>query len=207
MRSTQARTRPAPPLRFRTTHALHMDGVGAEAPAPAPSAFSPQHPTRLTVALRLRASAEAVVAFHSDIRNLPRITPGRARILRATVPSRPGDLQIIELGVWPLTMRLHARILDVTASRIVDVLEGGPFAFFRQSRRIVPVPTGAILIDTVEFRFREGRLGTLFDVIAVRPVLHLLFAERHRRTRALLEGGSRPSGQTPESRAADEPAP
>lgn len=174
-----------------------MNGAGAEAPAPASFAFFAGTPTRLTVALRLDAPPEAVAAFHRDVRNLPRISPGPTRIIAATVPSRAGDLQVIELGIWPLRTRVHARVIEAGPRRIVDVLERGPFAHFRQSRRIIPAGAGTVLVDTVEFRFRGGgRLGKLFDLIAVRPILRLMFAVRHRRTRRLLEGGRRRARRT-----------
>ena len=120
--------------------------------------------------------------------NLPRLTPGPARIVSAPSPSAGGDLQVIELGRRPLALRWHARITRFAPPSIVtDEQERGPFRLWRHTHAVVPVGRGALLMDTVQFALFGGRAGRALDAMLVTPLLRLLFAERHRRTRRFLE--------------------
>src|SRR5215207_9605792 len=81
--------------------ARFMGGAGVMALSPAPPS-SLNDLVSVTAAVRLSASPERVFAFHADVRNLPRLTPGPARIVSASVPAREGEEQVIELGRPPL---------------------------------------------------------------------------------------------------------
>ena len=135
-----------------------------------------------------------VFDFHLDVRNLPRLTPGRSRIVSASRPTREGDLQVIEIGAGPLVVRWHARIVAVEPPlRLVDVQDRGPFRSWRHTHAVIPDGAGAVLVDVVEFRFFPGRFGRLVDGTIVAAVLRLMFAVRHSRTKQLLR--SRRSGR------------
>jgi hypothetical protein len=137
--------------------------------------------------LRLPLAAEQVFRFHADVNNLPRLTPGPARILQAAVPSSEGDLQLIEFGRRPLAMRWAARIVRFDPPRtVIDVQERGPFRLWRHTHSVRPDGAGSVLVDRVDFRFFPGTIGRHADTLLLRPILRLLFSERHRRSRALL---------------------
>lgn len=135
----------------------------------------------------LPVEATRVFDFHLDVQNLPRLTPGPARIVSAPRPTRAGDRQVIAIGVRPLAVRWHARIVAVEPPfRIVDVQERGPFRAWRHTHVVIPGSTGAVLVDVVEFRLFSGRLGWLIDATVVAAGMRLMFAFRHRRTRRML---------------------
>ncbi|MGE3597064.1 MAG: SRPBCC family protein [Dehalococcoidia bacterium] len=137
--------------------------------------------------MSLPTTPTAVFDFHMDVRNLPRLTPVRARIVSAPRPTREGDLQVIEIGVWPLAVRWHARITTVEPPlRLVDVQERGPFRYWRHTHAVIADGVGAVLVDIVEFRFFPGWFGRPIDATIVAAGMRLMFMNRHRRTRRLL---------------------
>lgn len=156
--------------------------------APRADYRAPQHrPVTIAAATGLNASADTVFAFHSDARNLSSLTPGGIRVLTAAVPTRAGDLQQFEVGWGPLRRRWHARIERFEPpTLIVDVQERGPFRVWRHVHAVLPEGRSSLLIDVVSFRLLSGRLGQILDAVVIAPMLHLLLAERHRRTRRQL---------------------
>jgi ligand-binding SRPBCC domain-containing protein len=144
-------------------------------------------PITLIAATRLPADARRVFDFHADVRNLPRLTPGPARILSASSPTREDDIQVIEIGIPPLAMRWRARIARIEPPRqIVDVQEQGPFRFWRHTHAVIPADGDAVLVDIVEFRLLPGAFGRLIDGTVVAAALRALFVVRHARTRRML---------------------
>jgi uncharacterized protein len=72
--------------------------------------------------------------------------------------------------------------------RIVDVAERSPFALWRHEHLFRELgPARTLMTDRVTYRLPAGRLGLLMDRLVVRGQLERAFAERHRRTRDLLE--------------------
>lgn len=143
----------------------------------------------LIVAARFAASPETVFAFHTDARNLVRLSrpPARFYLVSAPRPTRIGDLQRFRIGLWPFTRRWHARIVAFDPGHsFTDVQEEGPFAFWRHSHVVFPDGAGTVLIDCVEFASGRSLPARLFDRLVLLPLLRRAFADRHRRTRALL---------------------
>ena len=174
----------------RARSARCTTGAGGMVLSPAPPA-TPGGPVVVMTALRLSAPAERVFAFHADVRNLPRLTPGPARIVSASVPTRQGDVQVIELGRSPLSLRWHARIERYQPPvLVVDVQERGPFRFWRHTHLVRANGSGSVLIDRVEFRLVPGRVGRLIDSLLVAPALRMVFALRHARTRRIVTAGA-----------------
>ncbi len=181
-RTERAAIEPAAP------DAIQTGGVGVMALSPASPVPTSPGTTTFRTRRRIDATPEQVFAFHADVRNLPRLTPGPARVISAPVPSACGDLQVLELGRWPLALRWHARITRFESPRLMtDEQERGPFRVWRHTHTVIPDRHGALLTDTVQFSLLGGRVGRALDVMLVMPLLRLLFAERHRRTRRLLE--------------------
>ena len=141
----------------------------------------------VTAAVRLPVGCERAFALHTDVRNLPLLSPPGVRVLRARVPTRQGDAQVLALGPRPAAIRWVAWVETLEPPRLmVDVQRSGPFRRFRHARVIVPDGEQCVLVDVVEFRFFPGRAGAVLDGLLVSPTLRLLFAIRHRRTLALL---------------------
>jgi ligand-binding SRPBCC domain-containing protein len=168
-----ARTLPAPPPATHTARSLCRDNAV---------------PT-LIVAARFTAPPEKVFEFHADARNLERLSrpPVRFYLIDAPYPTRQGDLQVFRIGLRPLTRRWHARIVAFDPGHsLTDVQEEGPFAYWRHSHVVFPDGAGTMLIDYVEFASGRSLLARLFDRLVLLPLLRRAFADRHRRTRALL---------------------
>jgi len=143
----------------------------------------------LIVAARFAAPPETVFAFHADARNLERLSrpPVRFYLVNAPRPTRQGDLQIFRIGLRPFTRRWHARIVAFDPGHsLTDLQEQGPFAFWRHSHIVFPDGASTVLIDYVEFASGHSPLARLFDRFVLLPLLRRAFADRHRRTQALL---------------------
>ena|GEM_PF-1004244 len=167
------------------TAVAHTGGAGGLALTPVPPAPSL---TRVRRAVSLSADAGRVFAFHADLHNLPRVTPGPLRVRAAPGPSRAGDRQQIRIGFGPLHLNWLARIERLEPPRlIVDVQERGPFRVWQHAHLIRPEGTGCELSDVVDFRLVPGPLGATLDRLVVAPLLGLMFWARHRRTRRLLD--------------------
>ena len=147
----------------------------------------------LTFVLRLPVSDTATFALHADVRNLPRLTPPpRVRVHKALIPTRAGDVQVIDLGPRWAALRWEARIVAFEPPRLlIDEQHRGPFKRFRHAHIVLPDGEGSVLVDLVEFKFFGGPLGPLLDTLLLAPVIRIHFAGRHRRTRAMLAGAGR----------------
>lgn len=144
---------------------------------------------RVVIASPMPVSADELVRFHRDVRNLARISPPFPR-LTIEAPRRlsiAGDVQRIRMKLPCRELRWDATIVEVVPGRrMVDVQRGGPFRSWRHQHVALPRDGGSLLADVLDFRFFPGRIGRLLDVALVAPVLRLQFADRHRRTRRLL---------------------
>ena len=143
----------------------------------------------------IAAEPDEVFRFHLDTRNAARIAPAGARVLavEGEFPAREGALVTMRMrqGPLPLAQTWRVRIAEVVPGRrIVDVAERSPFAAWRHEHRFDPLPGGGTrMTDRVVYRLPAGPLGRLADRLLVRRMLERAFAERHARTRAVLEGG------------------
>lgn len=142
----------------------------------------------VAAATRLPVSAERAFALHMDVRYLPRLTPPPGiRVLRASSPTRVGDVQVLAVGPRWVRVRWVAVIEACEPPRLlIDRQLRGSFRYFRHAHVVAPDGDACLLVDAVDFRLVPGWLGSVLDVLLVAPALRLLFAERHRRTRALL---------------------
>lgn len=147
----------------------------------------------------LDVSAEVAFALHADVTNLTRLMPGGlARIVRASSPTRQGDLQVLEVGPRFFSVRWVAEIERFEPPLLlVDNQRRGPFRRFRHTHLLLPDgDERSILVDTVDVRLFPGPIGELLDRLLVVPAVRLMFAYRHRRTRELLraERAMQPAG-------------
>lgn len=153
----------------------------------------------IDMTVEIAAPVEDVFAFHLDTRNAALISPAGTRVV-----SVEGDFPVstgahvtmaIRQRPMPLAMRWRVRIEAVDPPRrIVDVAERSPFAAWRHEHLFAPAGPGRCLMtDRLTYRLPGGPLGRLADRLVVRRQLTRAFAERHRRTRELLEARVRAS--------------
>ena len=135
------------------------------------------------------ATAEELFEFHMDVDNLAQISPPLPRytLLSAPTPTVEGAEQRFRLSVGPRSITWRARITAVAAGAYIeDVQEAGPFRSWKHRHSFAPEGAGSRLTDTVRFRSLPGALGSFMELYSIAPGIWLMFAWRHRRTRALL---------------------
>jgi ligand-binding SRPBCC domain-containing protein len=143
--------------------------------------------------VEIAAPLSAVFAFHLDARNAALISPAGTRVVavEGDVPVEPGGIVTMRMRRRPVpaTLAWRVRIESVEPERrIVDVAERSPFALWRHEHLFRELGPGRTLMtDRVTYRLPAGRLGRLAERLLVRRRLEAAFAERHRRTRELLE--------------------
>ena len=134
-------------------------------------------------------TARDLFEFHMDAANLPTITPPFPpfALLTPAKRSEPGDLQELRLGWQRLGVTWQARVTRVEPDRLVeDVQERGLFRSWLHRHEFQDAAGGAVLRDSVRFRFFPTRAGEFCEYFTIRPLLMGLFRYRHRKTRAAL---------------------
>lgn len=146
--------------------------------------------------VEIAAPVEDVFAFHLDTRNAASISPRGTRITDVTgrFPVVPGALVTMRMrqSAFPVAVEWRLRIEAVEPPRrVVDVAERSPFRSWRHEHLFQPLGPGRTLMtDRVAYRLPLGALGRLAAPLVRRQLAHA-FAERHRRTRDLLEARAR----------------
>jgi ligand-binding SRPBCC domain-containing protein len=150
-------------------------------------------PSLLERSIEIVAPVSAVFAFHLDTRNAALVSPAGTRIVsvEGSFPVVPGEVVTMRMRQRPLPVtvawRLRIEVVE-PERRMVDVAERSPFALWRHEHIFRELgPERTLLTDRVTYRLPGGRLGHLIDGLAVRRRLEDAFAERHRRTREVLE--------------------
>jgi ligand-binding SRPBCC domain-containing protein len=147
--------------------------------------------------VEIAAPVDDVFGFHLDTRNAASISPRGTRIsdVTGTFPVTPGALVTMRMrqSTFPVAVEWRVRIDAVEPPRrIVDVAERSPFREWRHEHLFQALGPGRTLMtDRVAYRLPLGALGRLADRLIVRRQLAHAFAERHRRTRELLEARAR----------------
>ena len=150
-------------------------------------------PSIFARSVHIAAPVEKVFAFHLDTRNAPAISADGATFLAidGEFPVREGG--VVELRVRqapiPLAQTWRVRIGPIVENAlVVDTAERSPFAEWRHEHRFAPTPSGGTLMtDHIVYRLPLGIVGRLADRLVAQRQLEAMFAERHAKTRALLE--------------------
>lgn len=145
---------------------------------------------RIEQRIVIAAPIERVFHFHDDTRNLLRITPPSIKVSIETM-GKPGlgyevVLKVRQFGIF--TMRWKVRITEyVPPTLMSDEQVSGPFAYWKQTRRLREVDGGTELRDIVEYRPPFGILGRIANALVIRRQVLEMFAYRQATTKRLLE--------------------
>lgn len=145
---------------------------------------------RIEQRIVIAAPIERVFHFHDDTRNLLRITPPSIKVSIETM-GKPGlgyevVLKVRQFGIF--TMRWKVRITEyVPPTLMSDEQVSGPFAYWKQTRRLHEVDGGTELTDIVEYRPPFGVLGRIANALVIRRQVLEMFAYRQATTKRLLE--------------------
>lgn len=145
------------------------------------------------------ASLRDVWAFHTSMEGLVTLTPDWMNLRIESVTGPPGSsavdslptgtdvhlsIRVFDIGPrhsW--TSRIVERGIDERSGMFQDRMIDGPFPRWIHTHRFYRERSGTRIIDSVEYRLPFiGRVSTV-----AWPGFEVLFAYRHRRTRAELE--------------------
>lgn len=138
----------------------------------------------------LEAPIEEVYAFHSDPRNIAKIAPSwqQAQVLRGQPVALAGEDFEIAVRILRLpALRWHGRWVDVRSPTLLvdEGLQAGPFIFWQHRHQFRALGNARTeMTDHVTYAFPGGWLGRLAGETIGRLQMRLMFADRHRRTRA-----------------------
>ena len=145
---------------------------------------------RIEQRIVIAAPIERVFHFHDDTRNLLRITPPSIKVNIETM-GEPGlgyevVLKVRQFGLF--TMRWKVRITEYTPPTLMsDEQVSGPFAYWKQTRRLREVDGGTELTDIVEYKAPFGILGRIANALIIRNQVLSMFTYRQATTKRILE--------------------
>lgn len=139
----------------------------------------------------ISAPIEEVFLFHTDVRNLVKITPSfvKARIIHADPPGlgQQVQLSIRQFGFLPLNMLMEFFIYDYPTS-LADRQIKGPFSSMVQYRYFEDLGGGYTRMkDVFEFSLPFGILGRMAYSLIVKNMVEVMFVHRQNMTKKLLE--------------------
>lgn len=145
-------------------------------------------PCRFERSVELNAAVGTVFAFHGDPHNVGKISPRWQRVTVErgdAMPARGADFQIVVRFFGWLPMTWHGVWKEVQMpGLLVDEALRSPFAFWRHHHEFRAIDERRTLMtDRVEYLFPGGWLGKWFGETLGRLQFHLMFADRHARTR------------------------
>jgi ligand-binding SRPBCC domain-containing protein len=139
----------------------------------------------------INAPAEAVFDFHTDIGNLPLISPSwmKMEVLKTTGEARG---KMIELYLTHFGLIKSKWVVEISEYdrpyRITDIAHEGPFKLFRHQRDIKRITaTSCELTDTFEYELPFGIIGKAADKLIVHSFVERMFRDRHIKTKKVLE--------------------
>ncbi len=138
--------------------------------------------------VELEGPVEKVFAFHGDPHNIGKISPGWQKVTVEhgdAMAQAGGEFGIVVrfFGLFPL--RWQGRWREVqTPNLLVDEAIRSPFSFWRHHHEFRALDDRRTLMtDHVEYLFPGGWPGKWFGETLGRVQFHLMFADRHARTR------------------------
>ncbi len=145
---------------------------------------------RIEQRIVIAAPIDRVFHFHDDTRNLLRITPTSIKVTIETmgVPGLGYEvvLKVRQFGLF--TMRWRVRITEYEPPTLMsDEQVSGPFAYWKQTRRLREVDGGTELTDIVEYRAPFGVLGRIANALVIRRQVLEMFTYRQQMTKQILE--------------------
>ena len=145
---------------------------------------------RIEQRIVIAAPIDRVFHFHDDTRNLLRITPTSIKVTIETmgVPGLGYEvvLKVRQFGLF--MMRWRVRITEYEPPTLMsDEQVSGPFAYWKQTRRLREVDGGTELTDIVEYRAPFGVLGRITNALVIRRQVLEMFTYRQQMTKQILE--------------------
>ncbi|MBL7999537.1 MAG: SRPBCC family protein [Candidatus Kapabacteria bacterium] len=140
--------------------------------------------------IEIACTPEQLFDFHTDHKNLGRITPDGIRVETLYVePTAVGsriEMKVTQFGFftsrWTIVFVGYER-----PTYLADEMKNGPFSYWLQERRISTTDNGSVLLDSVTYRLPFGILGSIAHSLFVKKQIETMFRLRQQRTKELLE--------------------
>jgi len=147
-------------------------------------------PTQAKISTIIAVSQEELFDFHQNPRNMVHVLPPFIRVSRIDCEpiANPGDEFVVKLWApFPITWRGRWHVVR-PPEILVDVALKSPFSYWRHEHRFEPVEEGTRLVETVDIRFGNGRLGGATAIGFGRLPLPVMFRQRQAAMKRYLEG-------------------
>ncbi|GIW87522.1 MAG: hypothetical protein KatS3mg108_1846 [Isosphaeraceae bacterium] len=142
---------------------------------------------------RIAASPAEVFAFHESPGALLRLTPPgmRLEVFRDDGSLRVGSCVGVRIWVGPLKVDWLAEHTEYDPPHgFADRQVRGPFrSWYHRHRFLDDGAGGTLLRDEIDYELSGGLIGFLMQQMNVAAQLERAFADRHERTRRLVESG------------------
>lgn len=153
--------------------------------------FKNRHMHTYSRSVIIRAPIEEVFLFHTDVRNLIKITPSfiKVNVVHADPPGlgQKVSLNIRQFGVIPLNMLMEFFMYEYPTC-LADKQIKGPFSSMIQYRYFEDVGGGYTRMkDVFEFSLPFGVLGRLAYSLIVKKMIESMFIYRQNMTKKILE--------------------
>lgn len=138
----------------------------------------------------LDAAPDDVFAFHENPHNIQKISPWFLQIIEIQADTKAIAQKkfILKLRIFGFPLRWNGLWETVDPPNLlVDTASLFPFRIWRHEHRFEGVHNGTRMIDDVTYTLPYGWLGRLFGETIFRLQLILMFAGRHRATKAWFE--------------------
>lgn len=144
-----------------------------------------------TRSIIIRSPIEEVFLFHTDVRNLLRITPSFLKIdIERADPAGQGQqvhLLVKQFGIIPMRMQMEFFLYDYPAS-LADRQLKGPFKSMTQYRYFEDMGGGYTRMrDVFEYSLPFGFLGNIAHSLFVGTMIEKMFIHRQNITKKMLE--------------------
>jgi ligand-binding SRPBCC domain-containing protein len=139
----------------------------------------------------IRSPIEEVFLFHTDVKNLIRITPPFIKVIvEHADPAGQGQnvhLLVKQFGIIPMRMHMEFFLFDYPAC-LADRQITGPFKSMIQYRHFEDMGGGYTrMCDVFEYELPFGKLGKIAHSLFVKKMIEQMFVHRQNITKKLLE--------------------
>lgn len=144
-----------------------------------------------TRSIIIRSPIEEVFLFHTDVKNLLRITPSflKIEVERADSAGEGQQVHLLikQFGIFPMRMQMEFFLYDYPAS-LADRQIKGPFKSMTQYRYFEDMGGGYTRMkDVFEYSLPFGLIGKIAHSIFVGTMIEKMFVHRQNITKKLLE--------------------
>ncbi len=123
-----------------------------------------------------------IFKFHTCIGNMCRLLPEHLNVEIVESPRyvELGDTVHLKVALHALSFNWKTTIIEYERNQVfVDILDHGPFSYWRHHHIFVEKDGGAMMTDRVEYKVGFSILGGVASIFFVQGELERIFESRH----------------------------